>query len=214
MLAGRYVVVSNNSTETPDTMAGKLREVGVPVDPERIILAGTLMIDELLAEPDAPPVALYAAPELAAYAEQRGLRLLERHRHGDTARVAIARDTTLVYDDLNRALDHLARGADLTVSNPDLTHPGVDQVPVVETGALLAVFRACLPHLKPRIIGKPEPLMFEAALRRFGTTPERAVMVGDNPQTDGAGASRVGMPSILVGPLGHHASIGDLIAGG
>jgi ribonucleotide monophosphatase NagD (HAD superfamily) len=136
MFAERYVVVSNNSTETPESMAQKLRATGVPVDPDRIMLAGTLMIDELLAETDAPPVALYAAPELTAYAERRGLRLVERHERGGSARVAIARDTTLVYDDLNKALDRLSRGARLTISNPDLTHPGIDQVPVIETGAL------------------------------------------------------------------------------
>jgi HAD superfamily hydrolase (TIGR01509 family) len=77
---------------------------------------------------------------------------------------------------------------------------------------LLAIFRACIPDLEPRVIGKPEPLMFEAALRRFGSTPERAVMIGDNPLTDGAGANRIGMASILVGPLGHYASIADLVA--
>lgn len=210
MLAGRHVIVSNNSTDTPLSMATALSRVGLAIDPNRIVLAGALMIDTLARE-SSEPVALFAGPKLEEYARSCDLPLVERGDDRTLARVAIARDTTLTYDDLNEILGLLSRGADLTVSNPDLTHPGANSAPVVETGAILALIRACIPDLQPRVIGKPEPMVFEAALARVGTMPERALMIGDNPNTDAAGALRMGMRCILVGPAGTYDSIEDLV---
>lgn len=43
---------------------------------------------------------------------------------------------------------------------------------------------------------KPDPGIFRAALRHFGTRPERAVMVGDNYEADILGAHGVGVQAI------------------
>ncbi len=210
MLESRYVVLSNNSTETPEGLAAALAERGLAVDPQRIVLAGALMIDVLADSSPDRPVSLFAAPRLTEYAAQKGLVLAGRDDDGASI-VALARDTTLTYAKLNQIIGRLSEGAELVVSNPDITHPGVNRVPVVETGALLAAVRACVPNAVTRIIGKPEPMMFETALRRFGVVASAAMMIGDNPDTDGLGAERAGIPSVLVGPGGRYASIGDLV---
>ena len=207
-LESRYVVLSNNSTETPDGLAEILTANGLPIDPKRIVLAGSLMVDFLVAEAGARKVFLLASPEIRAYAVAKGLAVSE----DETADiVALARDASFTYDKLNRALALLGRGAELVVSNPDMTHPGADYTPVIETGALLALFRASLPGLPHRVIGKPEPLMFEMALKLFGANAADALMIGDNPETDGLGAARAGIGSVLVGPGSSYASIADLI---
>ena len=41
--------------------------------------------------------------------------------------------------------------------------------------------------------------VFPDWIYRLGVTPEEAVMIGDNPTTDGAGAAAMGIPFILVG---------------
>ena len=43
---------------------------------------------------------------------------------------------------------------------------------------------------------KPAARIFETALERAGARPEEAVMVGDDPETDIAGAAALGMRSI------------------
>ena len=45
---------------------------------------------------------------------------------------------------------------------------------------------------------KPDPAIFEEALRRIGVPPEQAVMVGNDLDRDVGGASRLGMRTILV----------------
>src|SRR5579863_4115175 len=193
-LDGRYAILSNNSTQTPASLAKHLDTRGLVVDPTRIILAGALMIDILAGRPDRS-VALFAVPEIEDYARSKGLLISPA---GDL--VALARDTAFTYDKLQRGLALLASGAEFVVSNPDLTHPGRGRVPVPETGSLLRMFQACMPELIPEIVGKPNGIMFETALARFGSTADSAIMIGDNPMTDGLGAERAGIRSILVGP--------------
>lgn len=205
---GRYVVLSNNSSTTPDALARDLAGYGLVLDPHRILLAGSAMIEMLAEESEAKFVQLIASEEIVAYARAMGLRLIEAG--GDI--VALARDTGLTYAKLARAVAALAAGAKLVVSNPDLTHPGMGRVPVPETGALLAALRACLPDIEPRIVGKPAPILFRRALARFGVDAAQAVMIGDNAATDGEGARGMGMNALLVGPGHALAGIGDLVA--
>ena len=47
-------------------------------------------------------------------------------------------------------------------------------------------------------VSKPHPAMFEAALARAGSSPERAVHVGDNPVDDIRGASSAGYRTVWV----------------
>ena len=208
LLDSRYVVLSNNSTETPEGLAAVMAGNGLAIDPQRIILAGALMIDTLVSEAEGRSVFLLASPQIRAYAAERGLAISDG---GAADIVALARDAQFTYDKLNEALHLLRRGAEFFVSNPDLTHPGTDCMPVIETGALLALFRAGIPDLTARVIGKPEPLMFETALKRFGVAAAEALMIGDNPDTDGLGAARAGIASLLVGPGSPYGSIADLL---
>ena len=202
----RAIIVSNNSTDTPQTMAGAFARLGLAVDPSRIMLAGAVMIETLRTEWPQETVCLVSAEGLRTHAADRGIRLVEER----AGILALARDTGFTYDRLRHAARQLHAGARLVAANPDLTHPDSDGGPVPETGALLAAVRACAPHVEPTIIGKPEPRLFKAALAAARAAPHNAVMVGDNPDTDGAGARRLGMGAILVGPKGSFAGVGAL----
>jgi putative hydrolase of the HAD superfamily len=64
-------------------------------------------------------------------------------------------------------------------------------------------------RLDPQVISeqvglaKPAPEVFAEALRRAGTTPERAAMVGDNPWHDAMGARAAGMLGVWLNRFGH-----------
>lgn len=208
-LGARAFIVSNNSTDTPDLMSDKFHRQGLLVEPRRVSLAGAVMIDTLAAEAPGEATFLVAAPSLTAYAEARGLTLTDDER---APILALARDTALTYQRLHRAARVLHGGARWLVANPDRTHPDTDGGPVPETGALMAALIACVPAAQPRIIGKPEPGLFLAALAKAGVGPDEAVMIGDNPDTDGAGADGLGIPKIMVGPRGTVGGIADLVS--
>jgi putative hydrolase of the HAD superfamily len=51
-------------------------------------------------------------------------------------------------------------------------------------------------------VAKPDPAIFHLALTRLGVPPGSALMVGDTPAIDIAGARAAGVPAVLVDPLG------------
>ena len=106
----------------------------------------------------------------------------------------------------------LCHGAALIVANPDESHPGPAGDPVPETGSLAAAVLACAGHPPYRIIGKPHPALFLCALDRLGLAPQDAVMIGDNPATDGTGAVALGMRFFNVGGGRSAFSEGDGVA--
>lgn len=191
----RLHLLSNNSTDTPETLSQRLRALDLAIPPERILLAGTASLDHLADTVPGATVALYGTPALHDYA-----RTLDLHLTDDSpSYVVLTRHPGFTYDDLNRIIRQLAGGAQLIVTNPDRSHPGPDGLPVAETGALLAAIRACLPKLTCQVIGKPEPLLYRIALDRLRLPAKDILAIGDNPATDGLGARRAGMAVMLVG---------------
>jgi 4-nitrophenyl phosphatase len=193
--ADRIAFVSNNSSHTAEEMSAELAVAGVKVPPARIFLAGAQAVTWLATHRGTARIFALASRSIRHLARKQGLNLTLE----EPEVVLLCRDIELSYERMAIAVAALQEGAELVVANPDLTHPGADGVPVPETGMLLASLRAAVPSAAPIIVGKPRVTMFAAALRRLGVTPEEAVMIGDNPTTDGAGAAALGISFILIG---------------
>jgi len=205
----RLFILSNDALATPPGVAARLAELGLPIPAERIILAGTRMIDLLAQERPAARVRLLASPALTAWAEQQDINLVQERPDI----VALARDEGFSYAKLAETISQLTAGAKLWVANTDPVHPGAGG-PEPDTGALLAAIRAALPGLEFRVIGKPQPDLFLEGARRAGIEPDLAVCLGADPETDLVGPRQLGMTGIVIG-LAREAyarSLSDLIA--
>jgi HAD superfamily hydrolase (TIGR01450 family) len=206
-LGERLIVVSNNSSHDPLGLSQELALNGLEIPPHRIVLAGLLAVETIARDRPRCRVLILGSAVLRARARMLGLDAARR----DADVVLVARDTAFDYTKLETAVQELARGADLYAANPDLSHPGRSGRIVPETGALLAAIRACVPDVPCRTIGKPEPAIYREALARAGCDAADAIMLGDNPDTDIAGARELGMDTLLIGS--HRAAeIPDLTA--
>src|SRR5690606_25689014 len=124
--------------------------------------------------------------------------------------VVVGRDTAFTYKKLQDVVDDLERGAVLIGASADLSHPGAGGQRIPEAGALVAAVEAAAGKPGSALfVGKPEPHLFRFALRSYGCTPERCLMVGDNLHTDILGANRSGMRSAW---LTHGANASALLA--
>lgn len=189
-------VLSNNSTDLPETFSAQLASAGISLPPDRISLAGHQALCQVAVRWIGRRVHLVGSAQMRRYAQGLRIDLVE----DDADVVVLLRDPEFNYAKLSRAANVLRRCRHLVLSNPDLTHPANDDAIVPETGALLAALSACIDEsVDIEAIGKPEPFLFEVALKRAGVTPDAALMIGDNPATDGAGAARCGIPFIYVG---------------
>lgn len=192
----RVAIVSNNSTDLPIDLAAILNRHEVAFPQDRIFLAGVEAMKDL-AQSGAKRVMLFSAPKIRTLAGELGVPLV----NDNPDVLVLMRDARFTYAKLEKAANALRRGARLVVANTDLTHPGRANRVVPETGALLAALLACTGDsgVEPRVIGKPGPILFERACRHLAVDPEQAVMIGDNPETDGEGALRLGIQPILIG---------------
>ena len=193
-LAGRYVVVSNNSTDTAGRLSARLARIGLPIPPRRLVLAGEATIRFAASRYPGARCLVAASGLLRSMASREGLFPV----HQDAEFVILGRDLHWSYRRLTLLVNELHRGAALIVTNPDLTHPDGDNRLIPETGSLLAALVAATGVEPAHIVGKPEAPLFEEALRRLRSAPGNTLVVGDNPLTDREGATRLGLRCVIV----------------
>lgn len=187
-------LVTNNATRSVAAYVEKLRRFGVTMPPERIFnsaQAAVAALRELL--PPGSPVFVVGEGGLIETLEQAGYPMTT---DGDAQAVVAALDRGLSYAKLKQATLLLRRGVPFIGTNPDRTYPTPEGL-VPGAGAILAALEAASDR-RPRIVGKPEPLLFRLALERLGVRPEEALVVGDRLETDIAGGQRAGCYTALV----------------
>lgn len=110
--------------------------------------------------------------------------------------VILGLDRQATYHDFAVATLAIRDGARLLASNADASFP-TEQGLVPGAGALLALLTTAT-GVTPTIVGKPEPLMLELAMRQMGGTLSDTAMLGDRLDTDIEAANRLGIGSIMV----------------
>ena len=92
----------------------------------------------------------------------------------------------------------------LLLPNPDLLYPKGGGEIGFTAGAMALLLEAGLARRFPRErlvfdhLGKPEPHLFAAAARQLGIAHDRLVMIGDQLETDIAGARAAGLDAALL----------------
>jgi HAD superfamily hydrolase (TIGR01450 family) len=188
-LRAPFVILSNDSEHVPHQIATVFRKHGIPLGRRDVILAGAVAIDIIAERSPGANVMLIASPALSVYAQKLGLRL----DSSSPDIVLVARDRGFSFVKLATAARAVQRGAKVILACPDTSHPGPNGEPVPEAGALAAALFACVGEVPYEVIGKPEATLFRIGCERLGIAPAQCLMVGDNPLTDGAGASRAGI---------------------
>lgn len=192
-----HLYVTNNPIRTPAQVVARLESMGLGRPQASCILTSAEATARWL-QRERPGFRFYAVGA-------EGLHVaLREHGEPDAERadfVVVGEGPGLDFDTLTTGINLiLGRGARLVVTNPDTsvddTHDGQHRV-LPGGGALVASFAtAC--GVAPLVIGKPEPALYEMACERLGLAASDCVMVGDRPDTDIAGALRVGMRAALV----------------
>jgi HAD superfamily hydrolase (TIGR01450 family) len=194
-VADRYMVVSNNSTDTAARLSEKLQRIGLAIPRHRLVLAGEETIRFVAARYPAARCLIAASGLLRNMARQAGLMPVRQDAHF----VILGRDLKWDYRRLTLLVNELYRGAALIATNPDLRRSDGENRIVPETGSLLAALMAAAGVQPVHTIGKPGTRLFEEALDRLRSSPQNTVVVCDHASTDQEGARRLGLRSIPVG---------------
>jgi 4-nitrophenyl phosphatase len=188
-----FILATNNSTRTVKQFLERLEAMGVEAEPEQVLSSAYAAADHLLTL--APPgTRVYAIGEegIRAALESRGFEVTA----SGAEYVVVGLDRGFNFGKLVTAMDLILDGAVYIGTNPDRTFPSPQGLRP-GAGAILASVTAAT-GVEPIVVGKPGTLMFEQALARLGTRPERTGMVGDRLETDILGAMNAKLQSILV----------------
>jgi HAD superfamily hydrolase (TIGR01458 family) len=97
---------------------------------------------------------------------------------------------------LNSAFQHLLGGATLVALQKNRSWK-TPQGTILDAGPYVAALEYAA-HCEATVVGKPNPAFFHLAAASLGLPPEEMVVVGDDVETDIAGAHAAGMRGALV----------------
>ena len=192
----KVILATNNATKTVDEFFTKISRFGVELEDWQVISAAQAT-GIFLAEkyPNGCRVFAVGTPSLTKILETAGLTVVS-DRHADVQVVVAAMDTGLTYEKLKDAELLVRSGCEFIGTNPDVTYPSPEGL-IPGAGTVIGAIEIASGQ-KATIIGKPEPLLYQMALRRLGLKPEETLGVGDRLETDILGAQAAGVYSAFV----------------
>ena len=190
----RTAFVTNNASRPPEVVAAHLRELGVQAVDDDVVnsaqAASALLARRL---PAGSAVLVVGGEGLYRALEAVGLKPVSSVDDQPLAVVQgfspdvnwklLAEGTRAV----RSGLPWIATNTDMTVPTPYGPAPG--------NGTLVAALVSAT-GLQPEVAGKPQPTLFQEAMKRYGA--RRPLVVGDRLDTDLVGARAAGMDGLVV----------------
>lgn len=188
-----YELATNNSTKSVMDYVARCQSLGIAVDAGQIITSSVVTADELQRNhPAGTPIYVIGSIRLTELLTERGYVIDPLAAKV----VVVGLDVNITYEKLTHALRRLLAGAEFIGTNGDVTIPQTDGL-APGSGSLIAALQTASGRIA-RLMGKPQPAMFQSALARLGCTPDGALMIGDRLDTDIFGAQSVGFKTALV----------------
>lgn len=193
-----FAFVTNNPRLAPGEHAELLRAGGIEVEDDQVVTAASALVD-LTREELGPGIRVIATGTGSFLAQlgEAGFEVLALDDWPEAEAVLVSGHEDFTYAEIRAAAMAARAGTPLLATGRDPTMPMPDG-PWPGTGALLAAIETAA-GVEGRVTGKPAPAIFRAALTVIGD-PRPAAMIGDRLDTDIAGAAKLGLDGILVGP--------------
>jgi 4-nitrophenyl phosphatase len=190
-----FIIATNNSTLSPEGFCQRFETMGLSIEVEEILTAGQAAAQFLQTQlPDGAPIYVIGEPPLHTTLNSAGFEL--RDNSDGTLCVVVGLDRHITWNKLTEACLAIQHGALFIGTNPDRSLP-IERGFAPGNGAVLALLETAT-GVQPKIVGKPEPLLYLQALGRLGTRAMQTLALGDRLETDILGGKRAGMLTALV----------------
>lgn len=189
----KFFVVTNDSTDTVETVHERLKKFEIPVKYEEILTSAKLTAQYIARKRPGASYFLVGEKGLDLELHREGLR---RTNGAKADYVVVGLDRWLTYNKLDRAQEVARNGASIVACHSARLYMYENRVAMAVGPIVRAIEYAS--SKRAVAIGKPSRLMFELALEMAGCEPRDAVMVGDQEETDIVGAKKMGITGIIV----------------
>lgn len=175
----KFVLATNNNTQTLEGFVQKARKLGVEVLPEQVVTAAVATVHYLCSKyPLGSRLYVVGEGALKGLISDAGFVLAD----SEVKAVVATMDRQFTYEMLKRAALLIRAGADFIGPNPDTSYPTQEGI-VPGGGAILAAISAAS-DCQPLIIGKPEGWMFRISMDRMQLGIDETASLGDRLATD------------------------------
>jgi HAD superfamily hydrolase (TIGR01458 family) len=189
----RLRFVTNNTTRAQAALAAELRQLGIELDDSELQTTAGAAARALAGK------RVFALVMAGVVEDLEGLELV-----GDGAEAVLlggadeTEETGRVFSYMNlaRAFGELELGAELYCLHKNRWWQ-TSRGPLLDSGAFVAGLEYAA-EVEATVLGKPSPAYFEAAVAALDAEPELTWMVGDDLDSDIAGAQRFGLKTVLV----------------
>ena len=190
----RTLFLSNNPSRTAADYAARLTRLGLPTPAGDVVNSSLVMVDFLKRQMPGARLFVVGEASLCGELAAAGFDLADEAAGVDA--VIASFDRTFTYRKLQIAFDAIRGGARFFATNGDRYCPTPDGGQP-DAAAMIAAIEAATNTQVEAVVGKPSPIMAEAALARLGLPPERCLMTGDRLETDVLFGLNVGMAAAL-----------------
>jgi 4-nitrophenyl phosphatase len=194
----KFLLVTNNSTASPELVAERLRGMQIDADPDEILTSAQAAVAHVkLHAQTGARVRIIGEAGLRQAAEEEGFAVVE-DGEGRADWVIAGLDRAFTYEKLASATRDILSGAQFIATNADALLPIEGGQVIPGAGTMVAAIQTAT-AVEPVVLGKPQPGLFEIGLKRLGgLAPTAAAMIGDRLDTDIVGGHRAGLRAILV----------------
>lgn len=189
----KVALATNNGTHTVQQYVNKLAGFGVKVE-EWQIVTSSMAIAYLVKKDfhNGGPVFIMGSPALQSALSEEGFF----HSNENPQAVVAGLNWEFNYDMIKDTSLMIQKGLPFFFTNPDPSYP-TPEGNVPGAGAILASLEAAT-GVSAKLAGKPEPFLFEVALRRLNSIPNETMVIGDRLNTDIKGGFQAGCKTVFV----------------
>ena len=189
-----YLLLTNNSTSTPEKIVSSLRKLGIQETPCRIMTSALATAQYLLDQgKNGSKVYVIGEDGLVQALTDYGFFITK----SNPDYVVVGLDRHVDMKKFSIAFKALQQGAKFILTNPDKVLPVEGGSFVPGAGSISALLEYAT-EISPTIIGKPYPSIFQIAARRLGLETGELMIIGDSLETDIRGGEPLGLLTGLV----------------
>lgn len=194
-----FLLVTNNSTASPETVAERLSRMSISAQPSEILTSADAAAGYVQSNSNGSArVLVVGEAGLSEAVTRRGLELVEAAAAESAEWVLVGLDRSFDYARLTAGVSALRAGARFVATNADALLPVEGGRFLPGAGTMVAAIGKGA-SAEPTVIGKPEPILYQQGCAKLGSLPPESVaMIGDRMDTDIEGGHRAGLRTILV----------------
>lgn len=177
----KYLFLTNNSFASDAQVLAKLIRLGIRVDATHVLSAAQAAVQNIARRFPAATVCVVGETPLFELVRTHGLKTADPQ--AQTADVVlVGLDRNFNYQTLTNAILAIRAGATFITINRDPLLP-IAAGFIPGCGTMAAAIEAGS-QVQPEVIGKPQPMLLQEAMRLLDSRPDETVMIGDGLEID------------------------------